>query len=57
MSQEKVSCPYNEGIGCMPHEMRCNTCGWNPKVAKERLNKVYEEKNIERAQPKKEDTP
>ena len=57
MSQEKVSCPYNEGIGCMPHEMRCSTCGWNPKVAKERLDKLYEEKNIERAQPEKEVTP
>ena len=56
MQPEKVTCPHNEGIGCYPNEMHCSTCGWNPKVAKERLANYYEEKHIERAQPRK-DTP
>lgn len=50
---DKVTCPYNEGIGCHPCEMRCGTCGWNPKVAKERLEQLHEKINIERERDKK----
>lgn len=30
-------CPYQEGVGC--HVRNCNKCGWNPDVAKARLEK------------------
>ncbi len=47
MNAGKVTCPYNDGLGCMPHDMRCNTCGWNPKVAEERLKKLRNEEDQE----------
>lgn len=28
-------CSYNKAIDCM--ENKCNRCGWNPEVAKERI--------------------
>ena len=28
-------CPYNREVDCARH--RCDRCGWNPEVAKERL--------------------
>ena len=28
---DKWVCPYNEGVTCKSR--RCDTCGWNPKVA------------------------
>lgn len=30
-------CPYNVGVGCTVR--KCTTCGWNPEVAKARLDK------------------
>ena len=57
MRPRKLTCPHNEGIGCYQNEMHCKTCGWNPKVAKERLSNYYEQKNIERAPLRKKDTP
>ena len=35
-------CPYNEGCAC--HRMECHRCGWNPKVHKERLEKILKGK-------------
>lgn len=37
----KVRCPYNEGVECM--RVKCETCGWNPDVAKRRMEEyAYE---------------
>ena len=32
---EPFSCIHNDGVQCL--EMRCSSCGWNPKVAQRRL--------------------
>lgn len=37
-SDGKWDCIYQEGVGC--HTRTCETCGWNPKVAEERLKKI-----------------
>ena len=31
-------CPYKEEVGCTFR--RCDVCGWNPEVAKARLDKI-----------------
>lgn len=43
-----MSCPFNTGLTkCLPGDMKCNKCGWNPKVAKVRLARLHGELNIE----------
>lgn len=33
----KNPCPHNEGVACPPSgKKNCDTCGWNPVVAKRR---------------------
>lgn len=34
-------CPHNEGCACKRKE--CHKCGWNPKVAKARAERVRKE--------------
>ena len=34
-------CKYNRMLECPPGAHKCNRCGWNPKVMKERLQKFY----------------
>ena len=34
-------CPYNKAVECSFR--RCDKCGWNPEVAKARLDKYMEE--------------
>ena len=36
-------CPYNVGVGC--EKRTCVRCGWNPKVAQERIEAFLEEVN------------
>lgn len=36
----KWVCPYNEGVSCK--RRRCECCGWNPEVAKNRSEKIRE---------------
>ena len=31
-------CRYNPGVVCLPGERDCDGCGWDPDVAKARLN-------------------
>jgi hypothetical protein len=31
-------CPYQENLECTA--MKCHKCGWNPEVAKARLDKI-----------------
>lgn len=45
-------CPHQKGVTCGWQE--CETCGWNPRVAKERADKVREKLKGER--PKKRET-
>jgi hypothetical protein len=33
-------CPYNKAVGCSFR--KCDRCGWNPEVAKARLEKIME---------------
>lgn len=46
MSDQNAKCPYNEGVVCAPIDWRgravernCDACGWNPEVAKARMEK------------------
>lgn len=56
-NQDNNTCLYNNGVVCStenrdgnPAHGCCETCGWNPKVAKERLDKILsasrERKNL-----------
>ena len=42
----KYSCKYNEGVGCGPFNHKCEKCGWNPEVAKARLEKFCKKRGI-----------
>lgn len=44
-----IQCPHNAEVTCGPYkkDMDCKTCGWNPKVAKERLKALRNEENQE----------
>lgn len=33
-------CPHNSGVECL-HQSDCDSCGWNPLVAEERLRRFY----------------
>lgn len=46
---EKLPCKYdpsNEGIGCCQPRM-CKKCGWNPGVAKRRMEKLFPKKEVQ----------
>lgn len=45
-SEEEELCRFNEEIPCSPANRRCDRCGWNPKVAQERLERICKEKGI-----------
>lgn len=36
--EKDLSCPHNNALVC--DVKKCKACGWNPTVAKMRLNKV-----------------
>ena len=35
---KQTVCPYNDACRC--DVKKCNNCGWNPTVAKRRLDKI-----------------
>ena len=36
-----LTCPYNEGCQCTSYQrVGCYRCGWNPKVAQKRSEKI-----------------
>lgn len=35
----KNQCVNNEMVRCTPEERNCHTCGWNPTVARDRVEK------------------
>lgn len=52
--KEPPTCPQNDWVVCYPWECQCETCGWNPKVAKERLEKICKERDCLVPEPQKE---
>lgn len=40
MQEEKITCPHNAGVDCLPSQKCCDRCGWNPEVEKDRLKKM-----------------
>ena len=44
--EEKEPCRYNEEVSCCPARRHCDRCGWNPKVAQERLERICKQKGI-----------
>jgi len=34
------TCPYNDAVDCEQGKKKCYTCGWNPAVAKVRMDKL-----------------
>lgn len=40
-SREPFQCPHNEACWC--HIKECHKCGWHPKVAKARAERVRKE--------------
>ena len=41
------SCQFNDGVGCHPKKHHCESCGWNPEVAKERLARICFEMGVD----------
>lgn len=48
MSDQNTTCPYNDAVVCGSNDWRgrlterdYSRCGWNPKVAKARLEKRF----------------
>lgn len=37
----EMDCKFNRGVGCLVQD--CEKCGWNPEVAKIRLEKIKKE--------------
>lgn len=37
---EVYVCPYNAEVECL-HNNRCNRCGWNPEISKQRLEQLF----------------
>lgn len=35
LAERGTDCPYNDGLYCT--DAKCETCGWNPEIAKRRL--------------------
>lgn len=33
----EIPCAFNDGVLCKTKEKKCDTCGWNPDVSKERF--------------------
>ena len=49
VNQDKNACPYNDGVVCESVDRYgneipryCEACGWNPDVARERLEQIAE---------------
>ena len=40
INSKTPSCPHNKEVACRYKERPCATCGWNPEVAKARLDKI-----------------
>lgn len=45
-------CPYNEECSCDPSRRFCERCGWNPAVAKARLERICKKLGIQEPEPR-----
>ena len=45
ISPERLCC-YNSGVECQPKDRECQTCGWNPDVAAERMRRIKKERKL-----------
>lgn len=41
---EPPRCMFNDGVVCWPNEKTCDKCGWCPKVAAMRIQRLKERK-------------
>lgn len=57
MMEEKIKCPHNDAVGCFPSQKHCSSCGWNPEVSQERLEKFLKTHGvtIPKPEPKSEE--
>lgn len=46
-------CPYNEECSCDPTRRFCERCGWNPAVAKSRLERICRKLGVQVPEIKK----
>jgi hypothetical protein len=43
----RIVCRYNEEVRC--DRLRCGKCGWNPEVARRRMEKMHTPKAVLKA--------
>lgn len=41
-TKNTATCPFNEGVVCTV-QLFCDRCGWNPKVAEERTERILKQ--------------
>ena len=41
------TCPMNDGVVCDPTHRTCYACGWNPSIAKARINRYCSANKIQ----------
>ena len=41
------ACCHNDGVSCHPKNRHCETCGWDPTVAKDRLENICHQLGIQ----------
>jgi len=57
IKEEPPTCPFNDGVVCSGNGP-CHHCGWNPPVAKDRLDRICKKLGIqvpESQEPEKEE--
>ena len=50
--EEKQHCIFTDAVICNPDTGNCEACGWNPKVANARLNKMIYARKLEKKSTK-----
>ena len=54
--EERIpDCPHLREVTCSPKTRNCDTCGWNPRVAKARLINICRAHGIEYPLKEKEE--
>lgn len=51
--EDIFACPNNSAVSCHPSARNCAACGWNPDVAKARLEKICRKLGIQVPEIKK----
>lgn len=50
-NESKQACPHQQSVYCHPSEKHCDSCGWNPVVARRRLRRIIEKRKAEAKGP------